>query len=85
VPFPQFLLSGKKLLSKTSVGSKTKKIYGQPKTPFQRLMESPHLSKELKDRLAKQRAVLNPVDLQYAVHTAVTALLAAHKAKVTFS
>jgi hypothetical protein len=84
-PFLNFFCQGKKLLSKTSIGSRTKKIYDQPKTPFQRLMESPHLSQELKDRLAKQRAVLNPVDLQYAIHAAVRALLAAYKAKVTFS
>lgn len=83
--FLNFFCPGKKLVSKTSLGSKTKKIYDKPKTPFLRLMESPHLSQEIKDKLAGQRALLNPVDLQYAVHKAVAALLAAHKAKVTFS
>jgi hypothetical protein len=48
-------------------------------------MESSHLSKELRDNLARHRALLNPVDLQYVVHTAVGALLAVHKAKVAFS
>jgi hypothetical protein len=70
---------------KTTHGSKTIKYYDLPKTPFQRLMESPNLSQGLKDRLAERRALLNPVVLQYSVHNAVRALLAAHKAKVTFS
>jgi len=84
-PLLNFFIPEKKLLRKTAHGSKTIKTYDRPKTPFQRLMESPHLSQELKDRLAGQRALLNPVDLQYAVHIAVRALLDAHKAKVTFS
>ena len=84
-PFLNFFVHGKKLLRKTSLGSKTKKIYDMPKTPFQRLLESSHVSLETKDLLVRQRSLLNPVDLQYAVHKAVAALLAAHKAKVTFS
>ena len=84
-PLLNFFIPTKKLLNKTSAGSKIIKRYDRPTTPFLRLMESPHLSTELKERLARRRALLNPVDLQYAVHTAVKELLAAHKAKVTFS
>jgi len=84
-PLLNFFIPTKKLVSKTSLGSKTVKRYDQPKTPFLRLMESPCLSQDIKDRLAQRRALLNPVDLQYAVHKAVGALFAAHKAKVTFS
>jgi hypothetical protein len=84
-PLLNFFIPGKKLLEKTSIGSKTIKRYSQPTTPFQRLIESTHLSQEVKDRLVQQRALLNPVSLQYAVHNAVRALFTAHKAKVTFS
>ena len=84
-PLLNFFIPAKKLLSKSSRGSKTIKCYDRPVSPFQRLMESPHLAAELKEQLARRRALLNPVNLQYAVHTAVRALLAAHKAKVTFS
>jgi hypothetical protein len=84
-PLLNFFIPGKKLLNKTSHGSKTIKHYDQPKTPFHRLMESPYLSQDVKDSLVERRALLNPVALQYSVHKAVRALLAANKAKVTFS
>jgi hypothetical protein len=84
-PLLNFFIPSKKLLSKTSRGSKTIKRYDRPTTPFLRLMDSAHLSQEAKERLSERRALLNPVDLQYAVHTAVKELLAVHKAKVTFS
>jgi hypothetical protein len=84
-PLLNFFIPTKKLLCKTSVGSKTIKRYDHPTTPFLRLMESPYLSPEVKERLAQRRSLLNPVNLQYAVHTAVSELFAAHQAKVTFS
>ena len=84
-PLLNFFIPTKMLLSKTSHGSKTIKRYDRPTTPFFRLMESPLLSPEVKERLAQQRSLLNPVHLQYAVHTAVRELFAAHQAKVTFS
>jgi hypothetical protein len=84
-PLLNFFIPTKKLVSKTSLGSKTVKRFDLPKTPFLRLMESLYLSQDIKDRLVQRRALLNPVDLQYAVHKAVGALFAAHKAKVTFS
>jgi len=84
-PLLNFFIPSKKLLSKTSLGSKTMKQYEKPTTPFQRLLQSPDIPQKLKDQLLQQRTLLNPVDLQYAVHTAVRALCAAHKAKVTFS
>jgi hypothetical protein len=81
-PLLSFFIPAKKLVGKTSLGSKTVKRYDLPKPPFLRLMESPYLSKDIKDCLVQRRALLNPVDLQYAVHKAVGALFAAHKAKV---
>ena len=84
-PLLNFFIPTKKLVSKTFFGSKTVKHFDLPKTPFLRLMESPYLSQDIKDRLVQRRALLNPVALQYAVHKAVGSLFAAHKAKVTFS
>jgi hypothetical protein len=84
-PLLNYFIPSKKLLSKTSIGSKIIKCFDNPKTPFQRLMDSQLVSGETKDKLASQRALLNPVSLQYDVHKAVRPLFAAHKAKVTFS
>ena len=84
-PLLNFFIPSKKLICKTSLGSKTIKRYEAPATPFQRLINSPELFQEKKDKLVTERSLLNPVDLQYAVHKAIRALFAAHNAKVTFS
>jgi hypothetical protein len=83
-PLINFFIPNKKLLSKTTAGSKTLKVYDAPKTPYLRLMDS-SISQEEKDNLTALRSLYNPVELQHSVHKAVTALIAAHKAKVTFS
>jgi len=53
-----------KLVSKDRVGSKVKKKYDKPKTPFQRLMECDSLPEEKKEELRKIKATLNPFELQ---------------------
>jgi hypothetical protein len=82
-PLINFFIPNKKLLRKITVGSKTVKVYDTPKTPYLRLMES-SISQEEKDNLSALRSLYNPVELQHYVHKAVNALLAAHRAKVTF-
>ena len=80
-PLLNFFVPNKKLLSKTTEGSKTVKTYDKElKTPYQRLMES-NIPQEQKDRLTATKALYNPVQLQQNVHRAVNALIAAHKAK----
>jgi hypothetical protein len=83
-PLVNFFTPNKKLVSKTTAGSKTVKKYDSPKTPYQRLLEANTTQLE-KDKLTALRQLYNPVELQQNVHVAVNALLAAHKAKVTFS
>ena len=53
-----------KLISKDRVGSKVKKKYDKPKTPFQRLMECETYPEEQKEKLRKIKATLNPFELQ---------------------
>jgi hypothetical protein len=84
-PLANFFIPNRKLLRKTRVGSKTVKVYDKAlKTPCQRLMES-SLTEQEKAGLSAQRALLNPVELQYNLNQAIDNLLAVHKAKVTFS
>lgn len=49
-----------KLIKKERVGSKIKKIYDKPQTPFQRLISNPHVPKDFKMRA---QAVKESVDL----------------------
>jgi hypothetical protein len=53
-----------KLLSKTRQGSKTLRKYGPPQTPYQRLIQSEHLSPEQKQKLHSQFQPLNPLRLK---------------------
>lgn len=49
-----------KLLSKTRKGSKTIRKYSPPQTPYQRLVQSAHLSQEQKQKLQSQFQQFNP-------------------------
>jgi len=52
-----------KQVSKIRIGSKVTKRYDTAKTPYQRLLESPHISDKLKARLKGQYESLNPAEL----------------------
>jgi hypothetical protein len=53
-----------KLLRKERTGAKVKKTYDRPRTPYQRLCDSPALSKHAKQQLRAQYAGLNPAELK---------------------
>ena len=52
-----------KLKSKVRVGAKIKKKYDEPKTPYHRLLEDPHVSEENKTKIKAQYEKLNPFEL----------------------
>jgi hypothetical protein len=53
-----------KLEEKIRVGTKVKKRYDQPRTPYQRVLESPMVEKEHKKKLNQEYAKLNPAELR---------------------
>ncbi len=54
-----------KLIEKTRIGSRIKKRYDKPKTPYQRVLESPCVVEDQrKDALIAQYAKLNPAELK---------------------
>lgn len=53
-----------KLKEKVKINGKNKKVYEKAKTPYQRVLESDKISKEIKDRLTEQYERLNPTALQ---------------------
>lgn len=59
-----FFLPVMKLKSKERIGSKVKKRYDEPRTPYQRLLLSPDVSKKDKRRLREQYQKLNPAALK---------------------
>ncbi len=53
-----------KLIKKTRYGSKVRRVYDQPQTPYQRVLQSPAVDAEVKSRLKQQYETLNPVALK---------------------
>jgi hypothetical protein len=65
--FHNFFCPSVKLISKQRVASKTIKHYDSPKTPFQRIMESPYVAEDIKHSLTSVFKILNPFDLRKAI------------------
>ncbi len=62
--FHNFFCPTLKLRRKVRQGSKTRRQYCPPQTPFQRLLDSAHLSQQQKDQLRSQYRQLNPLALK---------------------
>lgn len=62
--FLNFFCPSVKLIEKKRVASKTVKRYDKPKTPYQRVLEHPDVSAEIKKTLKEQYKTLNPFDLR---------------------
>lgn len=76
-----------KLAKKTRVGAKRKRKYEPAKTPFQRLMDSNQIKKQIKEELKATYQKLNPAALKRAIDSKLDHLFhvyeAKHKAKTT--
>jgi hypothetical protein len=59
-----FFLPNMKLVSKERTGSRVAKKHDLPETPYQRLLESPEISPEQKNRLRQTYQGLNIVRLK---------------------
>jgi hypothetical protein len=62
--YTNYFLPVMKLLRKERVGSKIKKVYDKPQTPYHRMLASPELSKAKKKILRQTYATLNPAQLK---------------------
>lgn len=62
-PLQNFFIPSQKLKSKEREGSKIKKKFEDPQTPYQRLMDSTYLSKLQKKKLKEQYKQKNPIFL----------------------
>ncbi len=62
--YANFFLPQMKLLEKIREGSKVKKTYDKPKTPYQRVLASRYINAQDKQMLRTQYATLNPAKLR---------------------
>jgi hypothetical protein len=67
-----------KLLSKTRIGSKIRKCYDQPQTPYQRLLAHPDISQDIKLKLTNEFNQLNPAELKRKITSLQQSLFASH-------
>jgi hypothetical protein len=74
-PLLNYFLPTVKLIDKSRVGSKVRKLYDKPRSPYRRLLASPALAGEAKAELRRRYERYNPVLLQQEVHQAVDALM----------
>ncbi len=65
--YQNFFLLSFKLIEKKRVASKTIKRYDRPKTPYERVLESPYISASIKRFLKEQAEYLNPFRLREAI------------------
>jgi hypothetical protein len=73
-PLLNYFYPSEKIISKERIGAKVKKIYDTPKSPYQRLLESPDLPDTVKAELRRRAAYLNPVKQKRLVNQALAAL-----------
>ena len=56
-----------KLESKERIGGRLKKVHDDPRTPYQRLLDSGHLSDEEQLKLKEEYKTINPFGLKKAL------------------
>ena len=74
--FQNFFCPSVKLLDKKRVGAKTIKQYDSPKTPYQRVIESPYVSQKAKDGMTKHLEKQNPFLLRKAIEAKLKKIFA---------
>jgi len=62
--YNNFFLPSAKLKEKIRNGARITRRYDVPKTPYQRLLDSPHIAPEIKAKLTARYETLNPAALQ---------------------
>ena len=73
--YVNFFLPVMKLEEKVRQGSKVKRIYDEPQTPYTRVLASPDVSEEYKAELREAYAMLDLVDLRRQINELQTAIL----------
>jgi hypothetical protein len=71
-----FFLPSMKLQEKSRQGSKIIKKHDRPKTPLQRVLDSPHVDESIKQQLREQFQALNPFQLKQQMLEKVQRILA---------
>ncbi len=80
-PLQNFFIPTMKCIEKIRVGSRVVKKYDEPKTPYQRVLESTDISQEVKDRLKQKFELLDPIALTQELESKQRTILGIVKRK----
>ena len=80
-PYMNFFGPQMKLVQKSRDGAKVTKRYDTAKTPYQRVMASPHMEDSVKRELTQTYLELNPAELKRQIARCQDRLLAINRAK----
>ena len=83
--FNNFFCPCVKLIKKERIGSKIKKTHSKPMTPYQRLLDSPHITQSQKDELMACYKTLDPFALKKSIEKQLKAIFKLVNVKVTAS
>lgn len=64
-----------KLEQKIAIKSRYRRVYGRPETPYERVLKSPHVSDDVKQRLMEEHKTLNPVALKLEIERKLRKIL----------
>lgn len=68
-PLQNFFIPTMKLQEKKRFGAKIKKVFDEPMTPYQRILNSEYVSADLKNKLKERKQHLNPFKLRMGLET----------------
>lgn len=73
--YKNFCQPSMKLKEKTRIGGKMQRVYDEPRTPYQRLLESKQLDRKTCARLRQQYEAINPAELRRQIEQLRSQLL----------
>jgi hypothetical protein len=74
--FINYFQPSQKLIKKERIGSKIKRVYDIPKTPYQRVLENKDIPEEVKQKLREQYNTLNPFALKRSIDQKLKKIMA---------
>lgn len=73
--YHNFFIPTMKLEKKERIGARIKRVYGKPKTPYQRVLDHPTIDEQVRQKLKEKYQTLNPVLLLKQINKLVETLL----------
>lgn len=75
LPLRNYFTPTMKLVEKTREGSRVKKKYDAPRTPFQRLLDCPKVAEKTKRELRRKQRTLDPIDLAGSIEEKLVVIM----------